>query len=58
AFPTTLTKAAQHLFDNLPERSIACFDDLARGFLTHFSTQKEKTKHAPSLLGVKQGEEK
>ncbi|XP_025631324.1 uncharacterized protein [Arachis hypogaea] len=54
AFPNTLTKVAMKWFDNLPPRSITSFDDLARKFLTRFSIQKDKTKHAPSLLGVKQ----
>ncbi|XP_016165057.1 uncharacterized protein LOC107607642 [Arachis ipaensis] len=54
AFPTTLTKAAMKWFDNLSPRSVTGFDDLARKFLTRFSIQKDKTKHATSLLGVKQ----
>ncbi|KAL4356809.1 hypothetical protein AHAS_Ahas09G0123800 [Arachis hypogaea] len=43
AFPKNLTKAATKRFDNLPSRSVTCFDDLARKFLTRFSIQK-KTK--------------
>ncbi|XP_016164289.1 uncharacterized protein LOC107606785 [Arachis ipaensis] len=54
AFPTTLTKSAMKWFDSLPPRSVTSFDDLARKFLTRFSIQKDKVKHAPSLLGVKQ----
>ncbi|KAL4329187.1 hypothetical protein AHAS_Ahas13G0275000 [Arachis hypogaea] len=54
AFPTTLTKAVMKWFDNLPPRSVTCFDDLARKFLTKFSSQKNKVKHASSLLGIKQ----
>ncbi|XP_025677349.1 uncharacterized protein [Arachis hypogaea] len=54
AFPTTLTKAAMKWFDNLPPKSITYFDDLARKFLTRFSIQKDKIKHAPSLLRIKQ----
>ncbi|KAL4371650.1 hypothetical protein AHAS_Ahas06G0187000 [Arachis hypogaea] len=54
AFPATLTKATMKWFDNLPPRLIACFDDLAKKFLTRFSIHKDKTKNAPSLLGVKQ----
>ncbi|XP_020976482.1 uncharacterized protein LOC107629679 isoform X1 [Arachis ipaensis] len=54
AFLTTLTKAKMKWFDNLAPRSITSFDDLIRKFLTKFSIQKDKTKHAPSLLGVKQ----
>ncbi|XP_025640488.1 uncharacterized protein [Arachis hypogaea] len=53
-FPTTLTNTAMKWFDNLPPRSVTCFDDLARGFLTQFFIQKDKIKHVPSLLGVKQ----
>ncbi|QHO50038.1 Putative gag protein [Arachis hypogaea] len=51
AFPTTLTKTAIRWFDSLPPKSISGFDDLAR-----FSIQKDKAKHAPSLLGIKQGD--
>ncbi|XP_057719652.1 uncharacterized protein LOC130934079 [Arachis stenosperma] len=43
-------------FDNLPPRSIASFNDLAKNFLARFSIQKDKAKHAPSLLGIKQGD--
>ncbi|XP_025640644.1 uncharacterized protein [Arachis hypogaea] len=56
AFPTTLTKTAIKWFDNLPPRSITSFDDLAKKFLAMFSIQKDKAKHAPSLLGIKQGD--
>ncbi|XP_057756155.1 uncharacterized protein LOC130975365 [Arachis stenosperma] len=55
AFPTTLTKTAKW-FDSLPPRSIASFDDLAKKFLARFSIQKDKAKHAPNLLGIKQGD--
>ncbi|XP_015956200.1 uncharacterized protein LOC107480559 [Arachis duranensis] len=54
AFPTTLTKAAMKWFDSLPPRSVTSFDDLSRKFLMQFSIQKDKVKHAPSLLWVKQ----
>ncbi|XP_057755623.1 uncharacterized protein LOC130974788 [Arachis stenosperma] len=54
AFPATLTKIAIRWFDNLPLRSISSFDDLAKKFSAKFSIQKDKTKHAPSLLGIKQ----
>ncbi|XP_072077934.1 uncharacterized protein [Arachis hypogaea] len=54
AFPTTLTKTAMKWFDSLPPRSVTSFDDLSRKFLMRFSIQKDKVKHAPSLLGVKQ----
>ncbi|XP_072054867.1 uncharacterized protein [Arachis hypogaea] len=54
AFLTILTKAVMKWFDNLPPRSVTCFDNLARKFLTRFSTQKNKVKHASSLLEVKQ----
>ncbi|XP_057755630.1 uncharacterized protein LOC130974797 [Arachis stenosperma] len=54
AFPTTLTNSAMKWFDSLPPRSVTSFDDLARKFLTQFSIQKDKVKHAPSLFGVKQ----
>ncbi|XP_016195740.1 uncharacterized protein LOC107636765 [Arachis ipaensis] len=54
AFPTTLTKAAIKWFNNLPPRLVTCFDDLARKFLTRFLIQKDKVKHAPSLVEVKQ----
>ncbi|XP_072084458.1 uncharacterized protein [Arachis hypogaea] len=54
AFPTTLTKAATKWFDTLPPRSVISFDDLSRKFLTRFSIQKDKPKHAPRLLGIKQ----
>ncbi|XP_016207140.1 uncharacterized protein LOC107647586 [Arachis ipaensis] len=54
AFPTTLTKAAMKWFDSLPPRSVTSFDDFSRKFLMRFSIQKDKVKHAPSLLGVKQ----
>ncbi|XP_057739847.1 uncharacterized protein LOC130956936 [Arachis stenosperma] len=53
-FPTTLTKAAMKRFDSLPPRSVTSFDDLSHKFLTYFSIQKDKVKHAPSMLGVKQ----
>ena len=56
AFPTTLTKTAIRWFDNLPPKSISNFDDLAKKFLARFSIQKDKAKHAPSLLGIKQGD--
>ncbi|XP_015952926.1 uncharacterized protein LOC107477428 [Arachis duranensis] len=54
AFPTTLTKAAMKWFDSLPPRSVTSFDDLPHKFLMQFLIQKDKVKHAPSLLGVKQ----
>nr|XP_025617038.1 uncharacterized protein LOC112709366 [Arachis hypogaea] len=56
AFPTTLTKTVIKWFDSLPPRSITSFNDLARKFLARFSIQKDKAKHAPSLLGIKQGD--
>ncbi|XP_015947221.1 uncharacterized protein LOC107472184 [Arachis duranensis] len=56
AFPTTLTKTAIKSFDSLPPRSITSFEDLAKKFLARFSIQKDKAKHAPSLLGIKQGD--
>ncbi|XP_016178168.1 uncharacterized protein LOC107620535 [Arachis ipaensis] len=58
AFLTTLTKTAIKWFDSLPPRSITSFDDLAKKFLARFSIQKDKTKHVPSLLGIKQGDRK
>ncbi|XP_057739805.1 uncharacterized protein LOC130956867 [Arachis stenosperma] len=57
AFPTTLTKTTIKWFDSLPPKSIASFDDLAKKFLARFSIQKDKTKHAPNLLGIKQGDQ-
>ncbi|XP_057745267.1 uncharacterized protein LOC130963137 [Arachis stenosperma] len=54
AFSTTLSKAAIKWFDSLPPRSVTSFEDLSRKFLMRFSIQKDKVKHAPSLLGVKQ----
>ncbi|XP_015934896.1 uncharacterized protein LOC107460979 [Arachis duranensis] len=54
AFSTTLTKAAMKWFDTLPPRSVTSIDDLSRKFLIRFSIQKDKVKHAPSLLEVKQ----
>ncbi|XP_057739880.1 uncharacterized protein LOC130956979 [Arachis stenosperma] len=54
AFPTTLTKAVMKWFNNLPPRSVTSFDDISRKFLMRFSIQKDKVKHVPSLLGVKQ----
>ncbi|XP_057741310.1 uncharacterized protein LOC130959864 [Arachis stenosperma] len=57
AFPTTLTKTAIKWFDNLPPRSISSFDDMAKKFLARFFIQKDKAKHAPSLLGIKQEEQ-
>ncbi|XP_072084500.1 uncharacterized protein [Arachis hypogaea] len=54
AFRTTLTKSAMTWFDNLTPSSVASFDDLVRKVLTRFSIQKDKVKHAPNLLGVKQ----
>ncbi|XP_015945432.1 uncharacterized protein LOC107470549 [Arachis duranensis] len=54
AFPTTLTKAAMKWFDSLPPRSVTSFNDLSHKFLMRFSIQKDKVKHAPSLLRVKQ----
>ncbi|XP_057758206.1 uncharacterized protein LOC130977946 [Arachis stenosperma] len=56
AFPTTLTKTTIKWFDSLLPRSITSFDDLAKKFLARFSIQKDKAKHAPSLLGIKQGD--
>ncbi|XP_057719637.1 uncharacterized protein LOC130934064 [Arachis stenosperma] len=56
AFPTTLTKTAIKWFNTLPPRSITSFDDLAKKFLARFSIQKDKAKHALSLLGIKQGD--
>ncbi|XP_016164646.1 uncharacterized protein LOC107607183 [Arachis ipaensis] len=41
-------------FDSLPPRSVTSFDDLSHKFLTRFSIQKDKVKHSPSLLRVKQ----
>ncbi|XP_015961208.1 uncharacterized protein LOC107485204 [Arachis duranensis] len=58
AFPTTLTKTAIKWFDSLPPRLMASFDDLAKKFLARFSIQKDKTKHALSLLGIKQEDRK
>ncbi|XP_016206317.1 uncharacterized protein LOC107646662 [Arachis ipaensis] len=58
AFLTTLTKTTIKWFDNLLPRSITSFDDLAKKFLARFSIQKDKAKHAPSLLGIKQGDQK
>ncbi|XP_016206847.1 uncharacterized protein LOC107647265 [Arachis ipaensis] len=43
-------------FDSLPPRSITSFDDLTKKFFARFSIRKGKTKHAPSLLGIKQGD--
>ncbi|XP_057719973.1 uncharacterized protein LOC130934410 [Arachis stenosperma] len=43
-------------FNSSPPRSIASFDDLAKKFLARFSIQKDKAKHAPSLLEIKQGD--
>ncbi|XP_016206751.1 uncharacterized protein LOC107647147 [Arachis ipaensis] len=57
AFPTTLTKTAIKWFDSLPPRSITSFVDLAMKFLARFSIQKDKAKHAPSLLGIKHGDQ-
>ncbi|XP_020992665.1 uncharacterized protein LOC110278762 [Arachis duranensis] len=54
AFLTALSKAAMKWFDSLPPRSVTSFDDLSQKFLMRFSIQKDKVKHAPSLLGVKQ----
>ncbi|XP_025670175.1 uncharacterized protein [Arachis hypogaea] len=56
AFPTTLTKTAVKWFDNLPPISITSFYDLANKFLARLSIQKDKARHAPSLLGIKQGD--
>ncbi|KAL4343521.1 hypothetical protein AHAS_Ahas11G0086700 [Arachis hypogaea] len=53
AFPATLTKAVMKWFDSLPPKSVTCFDDFARSFLTRFFIQKDKVKHASRLLGVK-----
>ncbi|XP_057761099.1 uncharacterized protein LOC130981527 [Arachis stenosperma] len=58
AFPTTLTKTAIKWFDSLPSRSISSFDDLSGKFIARFSIQKDKAKHAPSLLGIKKGDRK
>ncbi|XP_057760612.1 uncharacterized protein LOC130980986 [Arachis stenosperma] len=55
AFPTTLIKTVIKWFDSLLPRSITSFDDLAKKFLARFSIQKDKTKHAPSLLGILKG---
>ncbi|XP_025679413.1 uncharacterized protein [Arachis hypogaea] len=57
AFPTTLIKTAIKWFDSLPPGLITSFDDLAKKFLARFSIQKDKAKHAPSLLGIKQGDQ-
>ncbi|XP_057734257.1 uncharacterized protein LOC130949602 [Arachis stenosperma] len=57
AFPTILTKTAIKWFDTLPPRSITTFDDLAKKFLARFFIQKDKAKHASSLLGIKQGDQ-
>ncbi|XP_072089526.1 uncharacterized protein [Arachis hypogaea] len=54
AFSTTLRKAAMKWFDSLPPRSVTSFDDLSYKFLMRFSIKRDKVKHAPSLLGVKQ----
>ncbi|XP_015932122.1 uncharacterized protein LOC107458427 [Arachis duranensis] len=54
AFPTTLSKTAMKWFDSLPPRSVTSFEDLSKKFLMRFSIQKDKVKHAPSFLGVKQ----
>nr|XP_025607989.1 uncharacterized protein LOC112701452 [Arachis hypogaea] len=56
AFSTNLTKTAIKCFDSLPPRSITRFNDLTKKFLARFSIQKDKAKHAPSLLGIKQGD--
>ncbi|XP_057761778.1 uncharacterized protein LOC130981994 [Arachis stenosperma] len=56
AFPTTLTKTELKWFDSLPPRSVTSFNDLAKNFLARFSIQKDMAKHAPSLLGIKQGD--
>ncbi|XP_016164719.1 uncharacterized protein LOC107607261 [Arachis ipaensis] len=57
AFPTTLTKTAIKWFDSLSPRSITKFVDLAKKFLARFSIQRDKAKHALSLLGIKQGDQ-
>ncbi|XP_015959937.1 uncharacterized protein LOC107483831 [Arachis duranensis] len=57
-FPTTLTKMAIKWFDSLPVRPITSLDNLTKKFLARFSIQNDKTKHAPSLLGIKQGDRK
>ncbi|XP_015956215.1 uncharacterized protein LOC107480572 [Arachis duranensis] len=54
AFPTTLTNAAMKWIDSLPPRSVTSFDNLLCKFLMRFSIQKDKVKHVPCLLGVKQ----
>ncbi|XP_072058051.1 uncharacterized protein [Arachis hypogaea] len=41
-------------FDSLPPRLVTSFDGLSCKFLMRFSIQKDKVKHALSLLGVKQ----
>ncbi|XP_052118947.1 uncharacterized protein LOC127748446 [Arachis duranensis] len=56
AFTTTLTKTAIKWFDNLPPRLITNFGNLAKKFLARFSIQKDKARHAPSLLAIKQGD--
>ncbi|XP_072088020.1 uncharacterized protein [Arachis hypogaea] len=57
AFPTTLTKTVIKWFDSLPPRSITSFDNLAKKFLARFSIQKDKAKHAPNLVGIRQGDQ-
>lgn len=48
-FRTTLTGRAQTWFSHLTPGSIACFDQLARGFMHHFAGNKRFPK-TPSYL--------
>ncbi|XP_016164821.1 uncharacterized protein LOC107607372 [Arachis ipaensis] len=56
AFPTTLTKTVVKWFNSLPPRLITSFDDLTKKFLAKFFIKKDKSKHAPSLLEIRQGD--
>ncbi|VFQ89998.1 unnamed protein product [Cuscuta campestris] len=54
SIPTTLDGLASEWFNELPERKIDSWEDLARRFLVHFAGNRKKKLHFSHLLSVRQ----
>ncbi|VFQ61815.1 unnamed protein product [Cuscuta campestris] len=54
SFPATLDGLASEWFNELPERKIESWEDLARRFLVHFAGNRKKKLHFSHLLSVRQ----
>jgi hypothetical protein len=56
AFPLTLSGSAQDWFRKLPPKSITCFDDLGRKFVTQFLAGCKRKKPYGQLMAMRQKE--